>query len=162
METLRAALRNGSRPAVTASSTSLTYSQLLAASSRVAGLFKDVSAESAVGSGDPDRGRSTHDGTLEDGPRIAIFGTPGAEFVSALWAAWRVGHVAVPLATSHPPAELLYVMRDAVRLPTSRRFNPSLRLIWLTDIRRWRILNCICALSGRVNCDGYRGASPAS
>ena len=105
METLRAAHRNGSRPAVTANGASLTYTQLLAASLRVASLLKDLPGKYEGHRDDVAKG---------DGQRVAIFGTPGAEFVSALWAAWRNGHVAVPLATSHPPAQLLYVMQDAV------------------------------------------------
>lgn len=114
METLRAALWNASRPAVTANRASLTHSQLLTASLRVASLLKDGLAKSAFDTDSGNHVGHCDDVAVEDGPRVAVFGTPGAEFVSALWAAWRSGHVAVPLATSHPPSQLLYVMQDAV------------------------------------------------
>jgi len=38
---------------------------------------------------------------------------PGAEYVAALWSTWLSGSIAVPLALSHPPSELDYVLRDA-------------------------------------------------
>eukprot|EP00897_Mesotaenium_endlicherianum_P007313 jgi/Mesen1/660/ME000109S10874 len=48
-----------------------------------------------------------------DGPRVGIYSTPTPEFVAALCATWQSGGVAVPLATSHPHAELLHVLQDA-------------------------------------------------
>jgi len=33
--------------------------------------------------------------------------------VAIQWGIWRAGGIAVPLAVSHPPAELEYVIRDA-------------------------------------------------
>jgi len=47
------------------------------------------------------------------GPRIGIYSEPGFPYVASTWAAWAAGGVAVPLATSHPPAEIDYVIRDA-------------------------------------------------
>ena len=38
---------------------------------------------------------------------------PGFSHVAVLWGIWRAGGVAVPLALSHPPPELEYVIRDA-------------------------------------------------
>ena len=38
---------------------------------------------------------------------------PGWDYVVALWAIWRAGGIAVPMATSHPPNELAYVLDDA-------------------------------------------------
>ncbi|KAF6260638.1 hypothetical protein COO60DRAFT_1684228 [Scenedesmus sp. NREL 46B-D3] len=35
------------------------------------------------------------------------------QYVAATWATWMAGGVAVPLAVSHPPQELEYVIRDA-------------------------------------------------
>jgi acyl-CoA synthetase (AMP-forming)/AMP-acid ligase II len=35
------------------------------------------------------------------------------QYVAATYAAWMAGAVAVPLAVSHPPQELDYVIRDA-------------------------------------------------
>lgn len=47
------------------------------------------------------------------GPRIGVYAEPGFGYVAGTWAAWLAGGVAVPLATSHPAAELDYVLRDA-------------------------------------------------
>ena len=38
---------------------------------------------------------------------------PGWDYVVTLWGIWRAGGVAVPMAISHPPAELAYVIEDA-------------------------------------------------
>lgn len=48
-----------------------------------------------------------------DGPRIGIYAEPGLPYVAATWASWMSGGVAVPLAVTHPPHELDYVIRDA-------------------------------------------------
>lgn len=48
-----------------------------------------------------------------DGPRMGIYAEAGVPYVASTWATWMSGGIAVPLATSHPPAELQYVMRDA-------------------------------------------------
>jgi hypothetical protein len=53
------------------------------------------------------------DGTLAAGARVGVMAPPGPEYVAAMWSAWLTGSVAVPLALSHPPAELSYVLRDA-------------------------------------------------
>jgi malonyl-CoA/methylmalonyl-CoA synthetase len=45
--------------------------------------------------------------------RICFLVPPGWEWVATLWGIWRAGGVAVPLAVSHPPAELAYVLDDA-------------------------------------------------
>ncbi len=45
--------------------------------------------------------------------RVAFFLAPGFGHVSTQWGIWRAGGVAVPLALSHPDAELEYVIRDA-------------------------------------------------
>ena len=47
------------------------------------------------------------------GERICFLVPPGWAYVAVQWATWRAGGVAVPLATSHPPAELAYVLDDA-------------------------------------------------
>jgi acyl-CoA synthetase (AMP-forming)/AMP-acid ligase II len=49
----------------------------------------------------------------QDGPRVGIYAEPGMQYVAATWATWMAGGVAVPLAVSHPPHELDYVIRDA-------------------------------------------------
>ena len=71
-----------------------TYADLDAASSRVA---------SGLLSG-------THD---LDEARVAFLIPPGFEYVAMLVGIWRAGGIAVPLAVSHPPAELDYVIRDS-------------------------------------------------
>jgi len=45
--------------------------------------------------------------------RIALLAPPSFEFIAALFGIWRAGGVAVPLAVSHPPAELDHVIRDS-------------------------------------------------
>ncbi|HTL05702.1 MAG TPA: acyl-CoA synthetase [Gemmatimonadales bacterium] len=71
-----------------------SYGRLLEASSRVAaGLLA---------------GRSD----LEEA-RVAFFVPPGFDYVAVLWGIWRAGGIAVPLALSHPRAELAYTIRDA-------------------------------------------------
>jgi len=47
------------------------------------------------------------------GTRIGLFVPPGQSFLDTLFAIWRGGDVAVPLALTHPPAELDHVIRDA-------------------------------------------------
>ncbi len=45
--------------------------------------------------------------------RVAFIAPPGWHYVAAQWGIWRAGAMAVPLAVSHPPAELEYVIQDA-------------------------------------------------
>src|SRR2546426_10859175 len=44
-------------------------------------------------------------------PRSTLF--PYTTLFRSQWGIWRAGGVAVPLAVSHPPPELEYVIRDA-------------------------------------------------
>ena len=48
-----------------------------------------------------------------DQARVAFLVQPGFDYVAVQRGIWRAGGVAVPLATSHPPPELEYVIRDA-------------------------------------------------
>ena len=48
-----------------------------------------------------------------DQARVAFLVQPGFDYVAVQRGIWRAGGVAVPLATSHPPPELDYVIRDA-------------------------------------------------
>ena len=48
---------------------------------------------------------------LDEAP-VAFQVPPGFAYVAAQWGIWRAGGIAVPLATSHPPPELDYVIRD--------------------------------------------------
>jgi malonyl-CoA/methylmalonyl-CoA synthetase len=45
--------------------------------------------------------------------RVAFLAPQGFEYVVVQRGIWRAGGVAVPLAVSHPPAELEYVLRDS-------------------------------------------------
>lgn len=45
--------------------------------------------------------------------RVAFLVPPGFEYAAVQRGIWRAGAVAVPLATSHPPPELEYVIRDS-------------------------------------------------
>lgn len=82
------------RTAVVAPEGTFTYARLLDASARVAAALLD-------GAGD-----------LEEA-RVAFLAPPGWHYVALQWGIWRAGGIAVPLAVSHPPAELEYVVQDA-------------------------------------------------
>ena len=56
--------------------------------------------------------------------RICILVPPGWNYVATQWGIWRAGGVAVPMAISHPPAELAYVIDDAE--PEAIVAHPSL------------------------------------
>ncbi len=45
--------------------------------------------------------------------RVAFFVSPGFDYVATQWGIWRAGGIAVPLALSHPDAELEYVVGDS-------------------------------------------------
>ncbi|MGH6693285.1 MAG: AMP-binding protein, partial [Gammaproteobacteria bacterium] len=85
---------HGDRTAIMATDGTFTYGALLDASARVAGHL-------APGGGD-----------LAE-QRVALLAPPSFAYVAAQWGIWRAGGVVVPLATSHPPAELEYTIRDA-------------------------------------------------
>jgi malonyl-CoA/methylmalonyl-CoA synthetase len=57
--------------------------------------------------------RITANAGWQTGARAAIFVPPGPEWLAALLGIWEAGGVAVPLAISHPPAELEYALRDS-------------------------------------------------
>lgn len=91
---MRKAREFGDRIAVEAEDGTWSYRALLLASARM--------ADALLG------GRRD----LEE-ERVALLVAPGGAFVSALWATWRAGGIAVPLAISHPEAELEHVLRDS-------------------------------------------------
>ena len=82
------------RTAITAPEETFSYRDLLDASARVAACLL----------GPRDDLREA---------RVAFLASPGFHYVATQWGIWRAGGVAVPLATSHPPPELEYVIRDA-------------------------------------------------
>jgi malonyl-CoA/methylmalonyl-CoA synthetase len=90
---LRAATHR-SRTALLTPEGPFTYADLLDASARVAAALLD---------GRPD---------LEQA-RVAFLVPPGWHYVATQWGIWRAGGIAVPLAVSHPPPELGYVISDS-------------------------------------------------
>jgi malonyl-CoA/methylmalonyl-CoA synthetase len=83
-----------SRRAIIAADGTFTYQDLEDVSRRVAGALL----------GDNDDLNQT---------RVAFLVSPSFAYAAVLRGIWRAGGVAVPLAVSHPPAELEYVIRDA-------------------------------------------------
>ncbi|KAJ5982921.1 hypothetical protein N7481_005020 [Penicillium waksmanii] len=70
--------------------------------------------------------------------RIAFLAT-GYDYVVTQWATWAAGGIAVPLCTSHPVAELLYVIEDSdpslvIIHPAFEKIAPGLREGCSTDI----------------------------
>jgi malonyl-CoA/methylmalonyl-CoA synthetase len=59
-----------------------------------------------------------------EGARVCQLIPPGWEYTATQWAVWRAGGLGVPLATSHPEAELAYVLDDAE--PEAIVAHPSL------------------------------------
>ncbi|HXF96000.1 MAG TPA: AMP-binding protein, partial [Gemmatimonadales bacterium] len=88
------ATTHGGRLAIAAPEGRFTYRDLLGASERAASVLLAGRRDLAEA-------------------RIAFLVPPGWHYVVVQWAVWRAGGVAVPLATSHPPAELDYAVRDA-------------------------------------------------
>ncbi len=82
------------RTALVAPEGTFTYGELLDASARVAAALLEGRADLAEG-------------------RVAFMAPPGWEHVAVQWGIWRAGGIAVPLAVSHPAAELEYVVDDA-------------------------------------------------
>jgi len=88
------AQEQGARSALIDATGTHSYHDLLETSARVAG---------ALLAGRED---------LEEA-RVAYFIPPGFDHIAVQWGIWRAGGIAVPLALSHPRAELEYVIRDA-------------------------------------------------
>ena len=82
------------RTAVITTDGSFTYRELLEASGRVASRIL--------------AGRSD----LEEA-RVAFLVPPSFDYVAVQWGIWRAGGIAVPLAVSHPVAELRHVIENA-------------------------------------------------
>ncbi len=82
------------RLAIVAADGTFRYADLLQASARAAAGLLD---------GRPDLGEG----------RVCFLVSPSFGYPAIQWAIWRAGGIAVPLAVSHPAAELEYVVRDA-------------------------------------------------
>ncbi len=85
---------HGDRTAVVDDTGNFSYGDLLAASARVATVLL---------AGVPDLAEE----------RVAYLVPPGFQYVAVQWGIWRAGGMAVPLAVSHPEAELEYTVDDA-------------------------------------------------
>ena len=83
-----------SRTAIIAADGTFTYDQLDDASRRVAGALLGDNADL-------------------NQTRVAFFVPPSFAYAAVQRGIWRAGGVAVPLAISHPPAELDYVIHDS-------------------------------------------------
>ena len=105
LELVSRADSHADRPALHTPEGAFTYLDLLATSGRVATRLLT--------------GRDTLDGA-----RICYLVPPGWAHVVVQWGIWRAGGVGVPLATSHPAAELAYVLDDAE--PEAIAVHPSL------------------------------------
>src|SRR5213596_2267164 len=88
------ALSHQGRTAVAAAEGTFTYRDLIEASERVAACLLNGRADLVEA-------------------RVAFLAPAGWHYVATQWGIWRAGGVAVPLATSHPPAELEHVIRDS-------------------------------------------------
>ena len=86
-----------------------------------AALFKDRIALDDLTYGELDRrSRTIAAGILAKlgvddlaGARVPFLAQPGWEYVATQWAIWLAGGLAVPMCTSHPPAEWQYVLEDS-------------------------------------------------
>ncbi len=88
------AVAHGDRAAIVAPEGAFTYRDLLDASARVA---------TRLLAGREDLAEA----------RVAFLAPAGFHYAATQWGIWRAGGIAVPLAISHPAAELEYVIRDA-------------------------------------------------
>ena len=85
---------HGARTAVVAPEGKFSYDDLLTSSAEVAAILLDGASDLAEA-------------------RVAFLVPAGWTYVVTQWAIWRAGGVAVPLAVSHPPAEIEYTIDDA-------------------------------------------------
>ncbi len=83
----------GKRTAVITLDGTYSYRQLLDAATRVGSALLDGAADLAQA-------------------RVAFLVPPGFEYVAIQWGIWRAGGIAVPLAITHPRAEIDYILND--------------------------------------------------
>ena len=117
----RAALSR-SRQAIVDAEGSYTYEQVLESSAAVASAL-------------------LHGAEDLDERRVAFLVPPGFHYVATLWGIWRAGGIAVPLAMSHPPAELAHVLDDADPVVLVTREARGTRLRELAGSRRLRVVS---------------------
>jgi malonyl-CoA/methylmalonyl-CoA synthetase len=120
-----------SRIAIIAADGTFTYDELDEASRRVAGALLADNADL-------------------NQTRVAFFVPPSFAYAAVQRGIWRAGGVAVPLAVSHPPAELDYVIRDAgASVVVSDPASASM-LMPLAKGARARFLTTTTALAGSM------------
>jgi malonyl-CoA/methylmalonyl-CoA synthetase len=120
-----------SRTAIIAAEGTFTYDQLDEASRRVAGALLADNADL-------------------NQTRVAFFVPPSFAYAAVQRGIWRAGGVAVPLAISHPPAELDYVIRDSgASLVVSDPASAAM-LMPLAKSARARFLSTTAALAGSM------------
>ncbi|MBI3982942.1 MAG: AMP-binding protein [Gemmatimonadetes bacterium] len=90
------AANHGRRVAIVASEGTFSYDQLREASHRVASALLGAAQCADLAQA-----------------RVAFLAPPGWHYVVSQWGIWRAGGIAVPLAVSHPPAELDYTIGDS-------------------------------------------------
>ncbi|KAH1240313.1 Malonate--CoA ligase [Glycine max] len=90
--------------AIRADQKSYSYKQLITSAQKISNLLCGSDAQT---------------GNL-GGARIGIVAKPSAEFVAGILGIWLSGGVAVPLATSYPEVELLYVINNSVESHISK------------------------------------------
>ncbi len=123
----------GSRRAIVATDGIFTYDDLERASARVAASLLSL-------------GRRTD----LDGARVAFFVPPSFAHVAVQRGIWRAGGVAVPLALSHPTAELEYVIQDAGAFCLIADPASAARLAPLASAAGARLMPTVEALAGGV------------
>ena len=120
-----------SRIAIIAADGTFTYDQLDDASRRVAGSLLADNADL-------------------NQTRVAFLVPPTFAYAAVQRGIWRAGGVAVPLAVSHPPAELEYVIRDSGASVVVGDPESATMLTPLARAARARFLTTTAALTGSV------------
>ncbi len=133
---VRRARAHGDRTAIRATEGSFTYDDLLSASEAV--------ARALLGERDD----------LEE-DRVAFLVPPDFQYAAVQWGIWRAGGIAVPMAVSHPPRELKYVLEDAD--PVAVVAHPSL-MERLGEARGLPVLSSAALVGGGAG--GRFGTSP--
>ncbi len=120
-----------SRTAIIAADGTFTYDQLDDVSRRVAGALLADNADL-------------------NQTRVAFLVPPSFAYAAVQRGIWRAGGVAVPLAVSHPPAELEYVIRDSGASVVVGDPASATMLTPLARSARARFLTTTAALAGSI------------
>ena len=82
--------------------------------------------------------------------RVAFLVPPGFTYVAVQWGIWRAGGVTLPLAVSHPPAELAYSIEDSDASVVITTPELADRLRPITEERGLRFLLTTDLLAGNA------------